>query len=81
MSITGNVNVTREETFYTRTGDWFPWLSIAMFVILLPLSAAHAHLVTTEKDANERLQKWLPLLQTKDIEDTEPLLETWLEPN
>jgi apolipoprotein N-acyltransferase len=35
VSITGNVNVRREETFYTRTGDWFAWLSIAMLVILL----------------------------------------------
>jgi len=34
VSITGKVNVAREETFYTRTGDWFAWLCVAMFVIL-----------------------------------------------
>src|SRR5947208_14575617 len=25
VSITGKVNVSREETFYTRAGDWFGW--------------------------------------------------------
>jgi apolipoprotein N-acyltransferase len=35
VSITGNVNVPREETLYTRTGNWFAWLCVAMFVILL----------------------------------------------
>jgi apolipoprotein N-acyltransferase len=35
VSITGKVNVASEETFYTRTGDWFAWLCIATFVILL----------------------------------------------
>ena len=35
VSITGKVNVAREQTFYTRTGDWFAWLCVAMFVILL----------------------------------------------
>jgi apolipoprotein N-acyltransferase len=34
VSISGKVNVTREKTFYTRTGDWFAWLCVAMFVIL-----------------------------------------------
>jgi len=34
-SITGKVNVAREETFYTRVGDWFAWLCIGVFVILL----------------------------------------------
>jgi apolipoprotein N-acyltransferase len=33
--ITGKVNVAREETFYTRTGDWFAWLCVAMFLSLL----------------------------------------------
>ncbi len=35
VSITGKVNVAREQTFYTRTGDWFAWLCVATFVILL----------------------------------------------
>jgi len=35
VSITGKVNVVHEQTFYTRTGDWFAWLCVAMFVILL----------------------------------------------
>jgi apolipoprotein N-acyltransferase len=35
VSITGKVNVAREKTFYTRTGDWFAWLCMIIFVILL----------------------------------------------
>ena len=35
VSISGNLNVGRERTFYARTGDWFAWLCIAMFVSLL----------------------------------------------
>ena len=35
VSITGKVNVSREESFYTRTGDWFAWLCVAVFVSLL----------------------------------------------
>ncbi len=35
VSITGKVNVARDETFYTLTGDWFAWLCVATFVILL----------------------------------------------
>ena len=35
VSITGNVNVSREQTFYTRTGDWFAWICLAVFVSLL----------------------------------------------
>jgi apolipoprotein N-acyltransferase len=35
VSITGKVNVSREETFYARTGDWFAWLCVAVFVTLL----------------------------------------------
>jgi apolipoprotein N-acyltransferase len=34
VSITGKVNVAREETFHTRTGDWFAWLCVAVFIIL-----------------------------------------------
>jgi apolipoprotein N-acyltransferase len=35
VSITGKVNISREETFYTRAGDWFAWLCVAMFVTLV----------------------------------------------
>jgi apolipoprotein N-acyltransferase len=35
VSISGNVNVTRAATFYTRTGDWFAWLCVTMFIVLL----------------------------------------------
>jgi apolipoprotein N-acyltransferase len=35
VSITGKVNVPREQTFYARTGDWFAWLCVAAFVSLL----------------------------------------------
>ncbi len=35
MSITGQVNVSREKTFYTQTGDWFAWICVAIFVVLL----------------------------------------------
>ena len=37
VSITGTVNVSREETFYARTGDWFAWLCVAVFVSFLAL--------------------------------------------
>ena len=35
VSISGKVNVVREETLYTRTGDWFAWICVAVFVSLL----------------------------------------------
>ena len=35
VSITGKLNVAREQTFYTWAGDWFAWLCVATFVILL----------------------------------------------
>jgi apolipoprotein N-acyltransferase len=35
VSITGKINVSPEETFYARTGDWFAWLCVAVFVSLL----------------------------------------------
>jgi apolipoprotein N-acyltransferase len=35
VSITGKVGVAREETFYMRTGDWFAWLCVTLFVGLL----------------------------------------------
>ena len=35
VSISGNVSVAREETFYVRAGDWFAWLCVAVLVSLL----------------------------------------------
>jgi apolipoprotein N-acyltransferase len=35
VSISGMLNVARKETFYTRTGNWFAWLCVAAFVVLL----------------------------------------------
>ena len=35
VSVTGKLSVAPEETFYAGTGDWFAWLCVAMFVILL----------------------------------------------
>lgn len=35
VSISRRVNVVHETTFYTRTGDWFAWLGVATFVVLL----------------------------------------------
>jgi len=34
-SISGILNTTPAETFYTQTGDWFAWLCVAAFVVLL----------------------------------------------
>jgi len=35
VSISGILNVAPEKTFYARTGDWFAWLCVAAFVVLL----------------------------------------------
>jgi apolipoprotein N-acyltransferase len=35
VSIIAKINVSRAETFYTRTGDWFACLCVAAFLILL----------------------------------------------
>lgn len=35
VSVTGKVNVVHEETFYAQTGDWFAWLCVVMFIVLL----------------------------------------------
>jgi apolipoprotein N-acyltransferase len=35
VSINGQLNVGQERTFYTRTGDWFAWVCVAMLVALL----------------------------------------------
>ena len=42
VSITGKVNVSREQTFYARTGDWFAWLCVAVLVSLLAFQLSHA---------------------------------------
>lgn len=34
VSVTAKVSVAREQTFYTRTGNWFAWLCIAAFLVL-----------------------------------------------
>src|SRR5436309_12861284 len=38
VSLTGKMNVAREGTFYTRAGDWFAWVCVAGFVVLLGVS-------------------------------------------
>ena len=43
VSITGKVNVSREETFYTRVGDWFAWLCVVVFVSLLAFQLLRHH--------------------------------------
>jgi apolipoprotein N-acyltransferase len=35
VSISGKLNVAREETFYARTGDWLAWLCVGTFVVLV----------------------------------------------
>jgi apolipoprotein N-acyltransferase len=35
VSISGILNVSHKETFYARTGDWFAWLCVVAFVVLL----------------------------------------------
>jgi apolipoprotein N-acyltransferase len=42
VSVTGKVNVAREETFYTRTGDWFAWLCVSAFIVLAARTIAAA---------------------------------------
>ena len=34
-SISGILSVAPEETFYARTGDWFAWLCVATFGVLI----------------------------------------------
>ena len=38
VSISGKINVAREKTFYTRAGDWFGWLCVGAFVVLVAFS-------------------------------------------
>jgi apolipoprotein N-acyltransferase len=49
VSITGNVSVAREETFYTQAGDWFAWICVGGFVSLLAFQALRAITAHREK--------------------------------
>jgi apolipoprotein N-acyltransferase len=42
VSVTGKIDVAREETFYTRTGDWFAWLCVSAFIALAARTVATA---------------------------------------
>ncbi len=35
VSVSGRVNVSPERTFYARTGDWFAWLCVGLFALML----------------------------------------------
>jgi len=35
VSLSGQLSLTTEKTFYTRTGDWFAWLCVGLFALLL----------------------------------------------
>ena len=48
VSISGKLNVARQETFYALTGDWFGRLCVAMFIILLACQLL-THVRTQEK--------------------------------
>jgi apolipoprotein N-acyltransferase len=35
IAITGEINVGRDKTFYTRTGDWLAWACVTTLIVLL----------------------------------------------
>jgi apolipoprotein N-acyltransferase len=35
VSINGQVNISPDRTFYARTGDWFAWVCVALFVSMV----------------------------------------------
>ena len=37
VTVTGKLNVTRERTLYSHTGDWFAWLRLVVLLMLLSL--------------------------------------------
>jgi apolipoprotein N-acyltransferase len=37
VAVTGKLNVTRERTLYSRTGDWFAWLCLVVLLALFGL--------------------------------------------
>ena len=49
VSISGKTDVAREETFYTRTGDWFAWLCVATFVGLVAFQVFARSQTTAER--------------------------------
>ena len=51
-SITGKVNVSREETFYARTGDWFAWLCVA--AVRVSLSSVSQLLVRHQRPPRKK---------------------------
>jgi apolipoprotein N-acyltransferase len=53
VSVTGKVNVACEQTLYAQSGDWFAWLCVATFVILI-VSQLVTRLSTARK-AHERV--------------------------
>jgi apolipoprotein N-acyltransferase len=43
VSLGGKLNVAREQTFYTQTGDWFAWLCVLGLIVLLLARVKSAH--------------------------------------
>ena len=37
VTVNGKLNLTRERTFYSRTGDWFAWVCLVVLLALLSL--------------------------------------------
>jgi apolipoprotein N-acyltransferase len=55
VSITGKLSVGQARTFYTLTGDWFAWLCVTLFVVLL----ASPFVRSDSEHGNETLQsRW-----------------------
>ncbi len=52
VSISGKLSVAHEQTFYTRTGDWFAWVCVAVFISLLAFPTARA---ITRRRKNARI--------------------------
>jgi apolipoprotein N-acyltransferase len=53
VSISGILNVAPEETFYARTGDWFAWLCVGAFVVLLASRLMIRTRTTTQSRSQE----------------------------
>ena len=43
----GKLNITRERTFYSRTGDWFPWLCLVALLALISLLFVRRRMLST----------------------------------
>src|SRR5262249_39937264 len=37
VSLSGKLNVAREQTFYTQTGNWFAWVCVSGLAVLFVL--------------------------------------------